>query len=226
VEHADAMRGREPATDALGDGQAPPERKHALALLEVLERLAGDVLHRDELFAADLGQVVDAADVRVGDAAREDDLAAEGLPALGRDAVGADALERDLLVELEVARPIDDAHPAESEDGVDAIAVAQDRADVDRGLAALRPLCRSVARRQLALVGQVVDDSKPPGGPVSLTFAPRRSRLPLSVPIVRLEFRVPRTQAREDQRETASSRPGAPSASRPAGRRGGLSRLD
>src|SRR6185436_13362269 len=187
VQHADPVRGGETAADALGDREPASEREHALAFLHVLERRAGDVFHRDELFARDLREVVDAADVRVCDAPRQDDLAAERLAPLGRHAIGADALERDLLIELQVAGAVDDAHPAEAQNRVDAIAVPEDRADGNRNLAGalIRPLGRSVSRRQFALVAQVDDDSKPPPGPipltfaaVSLTFASRGSRLP------------------------------------------------
>src|SRR6185295_3928375 len=109
----------------LRDRQAPAERKDPFLLLDLLEGLAREVLHRNELLAFDLDEVVDAADVLVGDPPGQDDLAAESLPPLRREAVRPDPLQSDLAVELQVPRPVHDAHPAETEDLFDPIAAAE-----------------------------------------------------------------------------------------------------
>ena len=83
MEDADPMCGREPVADSLGDREAPAERENPLLLLDVLQRSAGQVLHRHELFSPDLDEVVNPADVFVRNAAREDDLAPQRLAPLG-----------------------------------------------------------------------------------------------------------------------------------------------
>jgi hypothetical protein len=92
-----------------------------------LERPARQVLHRDELFARDLDEVVNATDVLVRDPARQDDFPAQRLPPFRGEPVGADPLQCDLGVELQVPGPIDDPHAAEAQHLVDPVAAAEDR---------------------------------------------------------------------------------------------------
>ena len=125
VEHADAVRRGEAVADPLCDREAPAEGKDLFLQLDLLEGLAREVLHRDELLAFDLDEVVDATDVLVGDPPGQDDLAAQRLPPLRREAVGTDPLQSDLAVELQVPRPVDDPHPAETEDLFDPVAAAE-----------------------------------------------------------------------------------------------------
>ena len=125
MEDADPVGRREPVADPLGDREAPAERKYLLFLLDVLERPPREVFHRHELLARDLDEVVHAADVLVRDPSREDDLASQRLAPLRRKPIGPNALQRNLGVELQVVRPVDDAHAAEAEDLIDAVAAAE-----------------------------------------------------------------------------------------------------
>ena len=127
MEHADAVRRGQPVADALRDRQAPAQGKDPFLLLDLLEGLAREALHRNELLAFDLDQVVDAADVLVGHPAGQDDLAAQRLPPFGGEAVRADSLQRDFAVELHVPRAVDDAHAPEAEHLLDAVAAAENR---------------------------------------------------------------------------------------------------
>src|SRR5262252_6841913 len=94
------------AADFFRDGQTPSQRQDLLLVLDLLERPPGQILHGDELLAVQFDEVVDPADVLVGDLAGEDDLAPQGLPPLRGDAVGPNALQRDVLIQLEVPRPV------------------------------------------------------------------------------------------------------------------------
>ncbi len=75
--------------------------------------LAGDELHRDEALAFRLVQAVDRGDVRVVQRREQACLALEASHALrlGGDSLRQD-LDRDVALELRVARPPHDAHPA------------------------------------------------------------------------------------------------------------------
>jgi hypothetical protein len=77
------------------------------------EVLAVDVFHREEVAPVDVADVVDAADVRVGDLPRDLDLVEKARAArpVGLD-VARQELQRDALPELEIVGPIDLTHPA------------------------------------------------------------------------------------------------------------------
>ena len=77
----------------------------------------------------DLADVVDAADVRMRDLARDPDLGVESGEPIGlvRHRVGQE-LERDGLAELEVVRAVDLAHAAAPEQSSDAVSIDQERA--------------------------------------------------------------------------------------------------
>ena len=95
---------------ALSCGSRPMRRSRETEVLAV------DVLHRQKGMSLDLADVVDAADVRVGDLARDANLGAESreLAVAGGDRVGQE-LQRDRLAEDEVIRAVDLAHPATAE---------------------------------------------------------------------------------------------------------------
>ena len=112
---------------ALSDGQV------ADPLQERREVLAVHVLHREEVAALDLADVVDAADVRVRDLAREAHL---GVEAREERLVVRDRLRQELqgdgLAELQVVGAVDLAHPALAEEADDAVALAEHRAGRER----------------------------------------------------------------------------------------------
>ena len=130
--------------DGLVDGETPDP------LEQRREVLAVHVLHREEVAAFDLADVVDAADVRVRDLPREPDLGVEAREeALVRgDRLGQE-LQGDGLSELQVVGAVDLAHAALAEEPDDAVALAEhgarrERAEVERAR-------REAARRRTAV---------------------------------------------------------------------------
>jgi len=103
-------------------------RERALVVDELLQRSAGDVLHRDVRRVVPLAAVVDRHDVLVLQARRGRRLTAEALDELG---VGGEALvqdlQRDLAPELEVLRTVDLRHPARTDVGDDLVAAVDHR---------------------------------------------------------------------------------------------------
>ena len=93
------------------------------------EVLAVDVLHREVRPAVDLADVVHAADVLVGDLARDAHLVVElrETRGIGGDGLGEE-LQRHGLVEPQVVGAVHLAHPAASKQPDDAIAVVDDGA--------------------------------------------------------------------------------------------------
>ena len=98
-------------------------RQRPAARDELGERLAVDVLHRDERAAVVLADVVDAHDVRVREPRGEACLAQEARAQLvvAREVLG-EALQRDGTVELDVAREVDDRHRAVPERALELVA--------------------------------------------------------------------------------------------------------
>ena len=100
---------------------------------EAREGLAVDELHRDEVPRAVLADLVDADDVRVVEARCGEGLPAEALEGLGRGVLaGEEDLDGDDAAQVDVARSVDDAHPAAGDLALDQVrpeAVRQRRAD-------------------------------------------------------------------------------------------------
>ena len=96
--------------DGLVDGETPDPLEQRRQVLAV------HVLHREEVAAFDLADVVDAADVRVRDLPREPHLGVEAREKalVRRDRLGQE-LQGDRLSELEVVGAVDLAHAALSE---------------------------------------------------------------------------------------------------------------
>ena len=114
---------------ALSDGQAADAREQRGEIFAV------HVLHGDEGHAFDLADIVNAADVGMGDQAGDADLAVEALEQarIARRLLGQE-LERDGLAEREVGGAIDLAHAAAAQQADDAIAAAEQRAGNEAAL--------------------------------------------------------------------------------------------
>ena len=97
-------------------------RQAADALQQRGEVLAVDVLHRQEVPALRLADVVHAADVAVRDAPRDPHLAAEAREHLLAAGGAGQELERDGLAEREVVGAIDLAHAALAQERHDPVA--------------------------------------------------------------------------------------------------------
>ena len=88
-----------------------------------VERLALDVLHRDERSPVRLADFVDRADVRVIESGRAARLSHETPRGDWiRRRAGRQELQRDAPAQLRVVREIDFAHPAGAEFGADDVA--------------------------------------------------------------------------------------------------------
>ena len=90
---------------------------------QLLQVGAVDEAHREVELAVDLAGVVDGDDVRVLERGRQPGLAQEALTerAIGGEVRG-EQLQRDVAVEREIARAVDDAHPTTADDRLDPVA--------------------------------------------------------------------------------------------------------
>jgi hypothetical protein len=97
--------------------------------------LSVDVLHGKVGVAVQLADVVDPANVGMGDLERDADLVQEALVAVRvpRQRPGQE-LQRHGLAQFEVVRAVDLAHPAAPEQADDAVAVCQHRAGEELAL--------------------------------------------------------------------------------------------
>jgi hypothetical protein len=103
------------------DRRRPLRRQRALVLEQPVQVGARHVAHDQVELAVLLARPVHRHDVRVVDQRREPRLALEALAEgrVGR-AVGGDQLERNRAPEVELDRPVDDAHAAAPRDRFDA----------------------------------------------------------------------------------------------------------
>jgi len=100
-------------------GQAADAAQQCRQILTV------DVLHRDEVLAVDLADVVDAADVGVSHAQGEPNLVQESPQSSGiAFEFDGQEFERDRLAELEILGAVNLAHPTATEQTDDAVALA------------------------------------------------------------------------------------------------------
>ena len=132
--------------DALTDVRSEaPELVRGVPTLRLLpadmrmQGLPGDVLHHEDGAVPGGREVVHAADVRVRDRAREDQLLTERLVVAGHARVFADDLQRNRLLGRAVVREEDLTHAALSEALANFVPVVDDGPVRDRrGRAALR----------------------------------------------------------------------------------------
>jgi hypothetical protein len=109
VHDAGGVRGGEP----FARGAVEPEdlvRRARPARQPRARGAAGDVLHRDEHAAVDLADLVHDDDVRVRDARQRPRLALDAGERVRGPRVAE--LDRDVAIEPQIAREVDDAHPA------------------------------------------------------------------------------------------------------------------
>ena len=122
------VRRGEPGAELARDLERLVRRQPADAPQQRGEVLAVHVLHREEVLAVDLADVVDAADVGMRDLARDAHLGVEALEAvLLRSESPRQELQRDRLAELQVVGAVDLAHAAAAEQADDPVALGEDR---------------------------------------------------------------------------------------------------
>ncbi len=131
MEHPFVVSGGESQGHLARDADRGVFGQPALAVEQGCEALAVDPLHREECPSVRLHDVVHAADVRVGDPARDAHLADQPRePSL----VGAERIRQNLdrgrLAELEVVRLVDLPLSASSGQGEDPVATRQHRAGI------------------------------------------------------------------------------------------------
>ena len=127
----DVRRG-EPARDLRSDTQHLTERERGARAGR--QRRAEDQLHRREAQLSVVAEVVGAHDVGVGDAAGELNLPAEPRDSgLVRGELRPQRLERDVLVELAVARAIHRPHPPGAQERADLEAPREHPPGLQRG---------------------------------------------------------------------------------------------
>jgi hypothetical protein len=159
VDDARAVRRGERAADLheqIDDLRELERRQAPRAHLEeeLTQRAPADELHRDEHQIAGDAEVVHAAHVRVRDAPREPHLPAQP-PAVGlvlRE-VRPQELQRDLLVEIRVARGVHRAHPTLADLLADVVAPREHGARGQERLRRARDLGDLVDRRVVARRG-------------------------------------------------------------------------
>ena len=92
------------------------------------EILAVDELHREKMPSVNLCNVVNPADIRMGQLPRDPHFGEEALPAHGIiGELGRKELQRNRLPQLQIIGAIDFPHSAAAEQPDDAVAVGQDR---------------------------------------------------------------------------------------------------
>jgi len=123
VNDAALVRGGDAGAQLAGDVDRLVRREAADAAEQRREIFAVDILHGQEAAAVGVAQVVEAADVLVGDLAGDAQLVVELGEArgVGGDPLGQE-LERNRLVEGEVVGAVDLAHTAAAEQRDQAIA--------------------------------------------------------------------------------------------------------
>ena len=128
VQDAAFVRSRHPRADLPGDLDRLFLREAPDAAQQRRQILAVHVLHRQKRAAAGVADVVGAADVAMGDRARDADFVVELRKARGivNEMIG-EKLERDCLSELEVVGPVDLAHAAAPQERDNAEAAGEDR---------------------------------------------------------------------------------------------------
>ena len=105
------------ARDLLDDPGRLPRVQRALVVDHRPQVGAADVVHRDVHLAVLVAGAVDHHDVRVADRGGQAPLAPEaGAEVLVPGQLRGDDLDRHLAVQVEVDRPVDDAHPAPPDD--------------------------------------------------------------------------------------------------------------
>ncbi len=128
VEDARVVGLGQPLGDLEGDLDGAQEVELAVGD-EPADGPAVDVLHGDEEVPVDLVDVVDLGDGRMGDGRGRAGLEKQPAPPLGvGHQAGGDHLEGDQAVEAGVPGPVDDAHAALAELGLDPV-VLEDCSD-------------------------------------------------------------------------------------------------
>ena len=134
VHDAALMRGRETERELAHDLDRIFGRQMAFRVEQSFERLARHEIHADEPDFAVPHEIVDAHDVRARHLAREQQFLAEALERVGTAGeLGPQQFQRDVDIELDVVRLIDDAHAAHAEQAHDAEAVGDDIAGAQLG---------------------------------------------------------------------------------------------
>ena len=121
VQDARGLRGVEPADDVEHRGDRHGRRQRTLGGDAILQRAAGQQLHRDDRHAGDLLAAEDVDGVRMADRGGELSLAQEPRAFVGVLQAAAQHLERDPSPALDVLGFVDLAHPAAAEQTADAI---------------------------------------------------------------------------------------------------------
>ena len=127
MQHALVVRRREPGAELARDLDRLVLRKPPDAPQERRQVLAVDVLHREEVPSLDLADVVDAADVRMRDAARVAHLGVEAFDPGGlRRQLFRQELQGDRLPEFQIVGAVDLAHASAADEPDDAETLAED----------------------------------------------------------------------------------------------------
>ena len=129
MQHAALVRGGDPGAQLPRHVERLFRRQAADPPQQRGQRLSVDVLHRQVVPALGFADVMDTADVRMGDVAGEPHFGDEALQHVAlQDAVHREQLERDALPERQVVGAIDLTHPALTEQADDAVPAGEDAA--------------------------------------------------------------------------------------------------
>jgi hypothetical protein len=128
VDHALVMRGSESGTDFSRCFEGFVGGEASDALEEASEILTVDILHRDERLAVHFADVVDAADIRVGDLAGDPHFGVEAFEYSLGDSGFGEEFEGDWLREGEIGGAVDLSHSSAAEESDDAVAAIDEGA--------------------------------------------------------------------------------------------------
>lgn len=133
MDHAVPVRHRERVGHLSGDRHRGRHADPAARGDQLLDRDAGDEFHREVMHALGVAEIVRARDVRMADPPREPHFRLEPLDVRRvPNEIGPERLQRDLVVQLAVARAIHGTHRARADDFEDLVAPGEHAADRQR----------------------------------------------------------------------------------------------
>jgi hypothetical protein len=147
VDDAVRVRLAERVGDLARDAQRLVDRKLALAVELVAQRLAGDVRHHVVQQPVGLPRVEEWQDVRVLQPRGGADLGEEPLAAERGTEVGVEHLDGDVALVAEIVREIDRGHPARAELALNAVAVSETAGETGEDVGHVRRWAGARVRR-------------------------------------------------------------------------------
>ena len=164
VHHIVAVREREGLADLARDGERVGQRQLVLPQQPLAESLALDEGHDEVERVRGLAGVVERQDVRMGEAARDGDLAQEALRAERLRQLGAEDLQRDRTVVSPVVGEVHRRPSAAPELALDRVPVREGRLQSREPIRCYHRRSRGGAFKDMGPSGERPEARRPAGG--------------------------------------------------------------